>query len=404
MLQIGSFGGATRRLLTRAPAYVPHRPGAGVGSTPAQPGRDWGNTFIPPTLGNWVEISVGTSLRLTTSAEKPQHQVQSPPVDGVFRPLYIVDNYNPGDNVRLIGDGTNLDMPIYLPYPVNALHVLGVRMDLDTNLAYQAIDTSDNGTGPNYLVYRNKAPFHVTWTYLYIIEGCMVDAHGISFDIVQLPPTSNGDLVDSNTRELYILNSAFFGMGGIPTGFHGDFIHSADNMMKLMRIENVFCKTSYNCMTLYPIAGVPPCRDAKLRNCSFPTGPVGVDGRTPSNNFAFVGMPTPPQFENVYHPWGAYTDPEGVGHQAAGLQGNTVLPQEDIAPDEFLGEGYLAETLPTEPNLLVNESAVSTITLPSWDDSQGTVYLDDGNGNRRAVSWSPAGYTLVENGVTIEQG
>lgn len=47
--------------------------------------------------------------------------------------------------------------------------------------------------------------------------------------------------------------------------------------------------------------------------------------------------------------------------------------------------------------------SVSGVTLPVWDDSQGTVYLEDGYGNKRAMSWSPSGFVLVENGVTLEQ-
>ena len=390
MLQIGGPGGAiTRRGLVRGGGFAPFRPGKGTVVPPGPdtgPTRNWGNIFIPPTLSNWREARIGTSLPLTTNSNKPYHQVTSAPLDGQNKPLYIFDQYDPGDNLRLIGDGSVFDMPLHLPYTVNALHVIGVRMDLNPNLAYMTSGITSNGSGPDYRVYRNKAPFHVTWTYLYIIEGCMVHAHGVAFDIIQLPPTSNGDLVDSNTRELYILNSAFFDMGGLPTGFHGDFVHSADNMMKKMRIENVFCRTSYNCVTLYPIAGVPPCRDAKLRNCSFPTGPVGVDGRNPSNNFAFVGMPTPPQFENVYHPWGAYTDPGGVGHQAPGLQGNTILPQSEIAPDEFLGENYLGSS--PAPTGGVDLGLYDFTPTAAYARAANTAYITDMAG---------AGYKYVMN-------
>ena len=48
-------------------------------------------------------------------------------------------------------------------------------------------------------------------------------------------------------------------------------------------------------------------------------------------------------------------------------------------------------------------TSVSSAALPAWDDSTGTVYLEDGNGNRRAMAWSPSGFVLAENGVTIER-
>ncbi len=54
-----------------------------------------------------------------------------------------------------------------------------------------------------------------------------------------------------------------------------------------------------------------------------------------------------------------------------------------------------------DADLLVDLSNVSTAALPTWDDSEGTVYLEDGNGNARAVSWSQAGYAVSENGSII---
>jgi len=53
---------------------------------------------------------------------------------------------------------------------------------------------------------------------------------------------------------------------------------------------------------------------------------------------------------------------------------------------------------PVDADLLVDLSNVSTAILPTWNDSEGTAYLEDGNGNKRAISWSPNGYAVSTNG------
>lgn len=52
---------------------------------------------------------------------------------------------------------------------------------------------------------------------------------------------------------------------------------------------------------------------------------------------------------------------------------------------------------------ILNQSSVSQVTLPSWTDSSGTVYLEDGFGNKRAMSWSPTGYVVTHNGTILEK-
>ncbi len=58
---------------------------------------------------------------------------------------------------------------------------------------------------------------------------------------------------------------------------------------------------------------------------------------------------------------------------------------------------------PPEYGLLLNLADALTADLPAWDDSEGTIFLDDGNGNKRAASWSSAGFIVVNNGSTLEK-
>jgi len=55
-----------------------------------------------------------------------------------------------------------------------------------------------------------------------------------------------------------------------------------------------------------------------------------------------------------------------------------------------------------EPDLIFDAQSVDDVRLPIWNDSQGTVCVEDTIGNKRAVSWSPTGYVIVENGFVVE--
>ena len=56
----------------------------------------------------------------------------------------------------------------------------------------------------------------------------------------------------------------------------------------------------------------------------------------------------------------------------------------------------------TQIATILDLTSVSSATLPSWADATGTVYLEDGAGNKRAIGWSPSGYTTCHNGATID--
>lgn len=54
--------------------------------------------------------------------------------------------------------------------------------------------------------------------------------------------------------------------------------------------------------------------------------------------------------------------------------------------------------------LLVNAARIPSVELPTgWDDSTGTILFADGHGNQQAMSWSPTGFVLVENGALVGQ-
>lgn len=58
---------------------------------------------------------------------------------------------------------------------------------------------------------------------------------------------------------------------------------------------------------------------------------------------------------------------------------------------------------PIPGEYLLDETNVTSAVFPTWDDSQGTIYLDDGNGNKRAMSWADDGFYISHNGSVLEQ-
>lgn len=292
--------------------------------------QNWGNTYTPPDAdGTWVVRTVSSNNAL--SSDVGFHQTQYAPVDQVERPFYSVDAYPIDCELLLVGDGTTLDMPIRLPSRVKRLHVRGLRFDLDYAKGYVTEKSDQSGT---YVIAREKTPFHVNFTHSLTIEGCSVDCNGLAIDIVQLPNTQ-GDATDHATRDIYILNSAFFDYSGVGPGFHGDLFHSADNTCRDVYIENVYNVCSYNFITGYAIGGVNWARQVYLRRVSSITGPV-YQGNA-SNNFAMPGMDNPAIISDVYHPWGGYTG-GGEGHPE--VRNTNPHTQGDLCPDEYLGDAY----------------------------------------------------------------
>lgn len=68
-----------------------------------------------------------------------------------------------------------------------------------------------------------------------------------------------------------------------------------------------------------------------------------------------------------------------------------------------LGSSSLLSSLAQTAGPLLEKTDIEEVALPSWTDSSGSVYLEDGFGNKRAMSWSPEGYVVVENGVVLEK-
>ncbi|MCM8812377.1 MAG: PA14 domain-containing protein, partial [Candidatus Omnitrophica bacterium] len=66
-------------------------------------------------------------------------------------------------------------------------------------------------------------------------------------------------------------------------------------------------------------------------------------------------------------------------------------------------ETWSFAVIPATTTLLCDQSAVSQLRLPLWDDARGTVYLDDGKGTLRAMAWTGSGYVLAENGRIIDR-
>lgn len=58
--------------------------------------------------------------------------------------------------------------------------------------------------------------------------------------------------------------------------------------------------------------------------------------------------------------------------------------------------------IPPQTDTLLSLTSVASANLPTWDDTTGTIYINDGNGNRRAIAWSPTGYVVSTNGAVGE--
>lgn len=298
------------------------------------PDHTWDNQYSPPAAdGDWVVRTVSANNAPATTVGF--HQTEYAPVSGGPYYAYGVDDYPDDCELLLIGDGTTLDMPVRLPKRVKRLHIRGLRFDLDWSKGYL---TNKNDSSGTYTVAREKTPFHCNFTHSLVIEGCSVKCNGLAIDIVQLP-NAQGDATDHATRDVYVLNSMFSGMGGVGPGFHGDFFHSADNTCRDLYIENVHNTTSYNFITGYAIGGVSWARQVRMRGVSAITGPVGPDGGSASNNFAMPGMDNPAIISDVYHPWGGYT---GGGEGHPNIRNSNPHSQDDLCPDHAIGDKYIS--------------------------------------------------------------
>lgn len=301
---------------------------------------EWNNIYTPPSSTSWVVRTVGTSLPQTGVGS---HQTEYPPVGGGTLPTYEVQTYPQDCDLLLVSDGTVLDMPLRLPARVRRLHVRGVRMSLDWDKGYETRNNTDTA---DYRVARDKAPWHVTFTHSLVMEGCYVHANGLAFDIVQLP-NAQGDATDHATRDVFLLNSAFFHWSGVGPGFHGDLFHSADNACRNVYYENLYTETSYSDNTAYTIGGVNAVRKWHMRNVTMQKGPPYQSPTVNSNN-RFGFNEELPALDNVYHPWGVYTKVDGDGGFTAhdgsgsGIRSTNPQTQDDLAPNIHIGENYVS--------------------------------------------------------------
>ena len=359
--------------------------------------QGWDNLYAPPSADTgWYLRTVGTTLPQTGV---PFHQQEYPPVGGGTQPTYEVEDYPEGCELLLVGDGTTLDMPLYLPKRVKRLHVRGVRMILDVNKSYL---TSKNDNSGTYHVARAKGPFHVNFTHSLVMEGCYIDASGISFDIVQLPRTTTL-AQDHATRDVYLLNSQFRRWGGVSPGFHGDLFHSANNSCRDVYVENVGTDGQYNDWTTYPWEGVAPVRQLRMRNVTHLNGGTNLDGEgNKAGNFALVGHDNTPIMDNVFHNWGSYVDPDGVGHTLPGLRNTNPGTLDDVADSTMLGAGYSS---PFNIGAVIVETPDTSGTVTGGD---GTVGILEGHNTSNAIITQGAanGYGLYQtsttNGVIID--
>lgn len=80
---------------------------------------------------------------------------------------------------------------------------------------------------------------------------------------------------------------------------------------------------------------------------------------------------------------GAFVGKEAV---VRAFFGTTLSPDDNHGPDHIFGA-----------------QNVSQFQFPIWNDLYGSIYLEDTIGNKTAMSWSPTGYAIVVNGITIEK-
>lgn len=74
---------------------------------------------------------------------------------------------------------------------------------------------------------------------------------------------------------------------------------------------------------------------------------------------------------------------------------------------QFFANGLHGATQVDTPtqgsDTLIDVTSAASVVLPSWDDSQGTIVLQDSGGTKRGIAWSSTGFVFSTNGAVTEQ-